>query len=147
VGNPASVTRSEQIAAAVGNPLRGLAGAELGRLADEEPTMTWSVCPADTVRAPVERVWELLMRPAGYGRFWDMTVERVEPEGPAAVGQKLVGWSRAMGRRWRIDGEIQEVDAEHHQILFRTALPFRVIGSNRIVCTRIDRHSCMLRFG
>jgi uncharacterized protein YndB with AHSA1/START domain len=109
--------------------------------------MTLSVCPADTGCAPVERVWELLMQPAGYGRFWDMTVERVEPEGPAAVGQNLVGWSRAMGWRWRIDGEIQEVDAEQHQIVFRTALPFRVVGSNRIIRTPIDRHSCMLRFG
>jgi len=68
--------------------------------------MTLSVCPADTVRAPVERVWELLMQPANYGSFWDLTVERVEPEGPATVGQKFVGWSRALCRRWRVSGEL-----------------------------------------
>jgi hypothetical protein len=105
--------------------------------------MTLNVCPADTVQAPVERVWELLMHPAGYGRFWDLTVERVEPEGPAVVGQQFVGWSRALCRRWRIDGEIQEVDAGRHQILFRTSLPFGVVGSNRIVCAQIDEQSCL----
>ena len=72
--------------------------------------------PADTVRAAVERVWELLMQPAGYGRFRNVTVERVEPDGPAAVGQKFVGWTRALCRRWRIDSEIQEVDAQRHYI-------------------------------
>ena len=66
--------------------------------------MTLNVCPADTVHAPVERVWDLLMQPAGYGRFWEFTVERVEPEGPAMVGQKFVGWTKPLCRRWRLDG-------------------------------------------
>jgi hypothetical protein len=109
--------------------------------------MALNVCPADTVHVPLERVWELLMQPAGYGRFWDLTVERVEPEGPAAAGQKLVGWSRALARRWRIDGEIQEVDAQRHHILFRMSLPFGIISSNRIVCVPIDGQSCTVRYG
>src|ERR1700681_2948039 len=58
--------------------------------------MAVNVCPADRVQASVELVWELLMQPAGYGRFWDLTVERVEPEGPAAAGQKFAGWTRAL---------------------------------------------------
>jgi hypothetical protein len=109
--------------------------------------MALNVCPGDTVHAPIERVWELLMQPAEYGRFWDLMVERVEPEGPAAVGQRLVGWSRALCRRWRVALDIQEVDAERHHILFRTALPFGVVGSNRIACTPIDGRSCMVRYG
>ena len=109
--------------------------------------MILSVCPADTVLAPVERVWELLMQPADYGRFWDLTVERVEPEGPAVVGQKFVGWSRALCRRWQINGEIREVDAQHHQILFRMSLPLRLVSSNRIMCARIDEQCCTLRYG
>ena len=109
--------------------------------------MALNVCPADRVQAPVECVWQLLVQPAGYGRFWDLTVERVEPEGPAAAGQKFAGWSRALGRRWRIDGEIRKVDAARHHILFRTSLPLGVVGDNQIVCTPIDEHSCTLRFG
>jgi uncharacterized protein YndB with AHSA1/START domain len=109
--------------------------------------MTLNVCPVDRVRAPIDRVWELLVQPAGYGQFWDLTVERVEPDGPAVTGQKLVGWSRALGRRWRVEGEIQDVDAEMHQILFRMSLPLGVVGHNRIVCAPIDEGSCTLRFG
>ena len=83
--------------------------------------MAVNVCPADRVQAPVEVIWELLMDPAGYGGFWDMTVERVEPEGPAAAGQKFTGWTREFCRRWQIEGEVLEVDAERHQIRFRTS--------------------------
>jgi hypothetical protein len=107
--------------------------------------MVVSVCPADVVYAPVEFVWELLMRPAGYGRFWDLTVERVEPDGLAAAGQKFVGWK--LCRRLRIEGEVLEVDAERHQIRFRTAFPLGIVGDNRIACTPIDAGSCMLRYG
>jgi hypothetical protein len=109
--------------------------------------MAVNVCPADRVQAPVELVWELLMDPAGYGGFLDLTVERVEPEGPAAAGQQFVGWTRALCRRWRVEGEIIEVNAERHQIRFRTHLPFGIIGDNRITCTPIDARSCTLRFG
>jgi len=106
-----------------------------------------NVCPADRVQASVELVWELLMLPAEYGRFWDMTVERAEPKGPAVAGQRFFGWTRAMCRRWRVEGEVVEVNAEQHQIRFRTALPLGIIGNNRIMCTPIDGDNCMLRFG
>ena len=109
--------------------------------------MALNVCPADTVHASVDRVWELLMYPAEYGRFWDLTVDRVEPEGPAVVGQTFVGWSSALGRRWRIDGAIQEVDAERHQILFRMAYPFDVVSTNRLMCTPTGEQRCLVRVG
>ena len=81
--------------------------------------MSVNVCPVDRVQAPVEVVWELLMHPAGYGRFWDMTV----------------------------DGEILEVDAVRHAIRFHTTLPFGLVGDNRIACSPIDAGSCMLSYG
>ena len=84
--------------------------------------MAVNVCSADRVQAPVEVVWDLLMHPAGYGGFWEMTVERVEPEGLAAVGQGFFAWT--LCRRLRIDGEILEVDAVRHTIRFHTTLPF-----------------------
>jgi hypothetical protein len=107
-----------------------------------------NACPFDTVQAPVERVWELLMHPAGYGRFWDWKVERVEPEGPATVGQKIFGWTpRVLLWRWRLDGVIQEVDTERHEILFRVSLPWGLRSSNLITCSRIDDRRCTLRYG
>ena len=109
--------------------------------------MALSVCPADHVSAPVERVWDLLIHPADYDRFLDMTVASVEPPGRAVVGQRVTGWTREFGRRWRIAVEVEEVDEQRHQILFRAALPFGVIGNNRISCERIDEQRCLVRFG
>jgi hypothetical protein len=107
--------------------------------------MSVNVCPADRVHAPVEIIWDLLMHPAEYGQFWDMTVERVEPEGPAAVGQRI--FASLLCRRLRIDGEVLEVDPVRHAIRFRMALPFGLVGDNRISCSPIDAGSCMLRYG
>jgi hypothetical protein len=109
--------------------------------------MAVNVCPAEQVQAPAEVVWGLLMHPNGYGRFWDLTIERVEPDGPAAVGQKFVGWTKELCRRWHVDGEVLEVDAEGRQIRFRTALPLGLVGDNRISCLPIDAATCILRFG
>jgi hypothetical protein len=106
--------------------------------------MTVNVCPADRVQAPVEIVWELLMHPAGYGGFWQMTVDRVEPEGPAAVGQRFFA---TLCPGMRLDGEVLEVDAVRHAIRFHTTMPFGLIGDNRITCSPIDGSSCMLRYG
>lgn len=115
--------------------------------------MVVNVCPADRVNAPVEIVWELLMRPAGYGGFWDLPIDRVEPAGLAVVGQKFSG--SKLCRRLRMEGEVLEVDAERHQIRFRTSMSLGIVGNNRlaivgdnrIVCTPIDAGSCMLRYG
>jgi hypothetical protein len=109
--------------------------------------MAVNVCPADRVQAPVEVVWELLAQPAGYGGFLDLTVERVEPAGRAAPGQMFAGWTRALCRRWQVEGEVLEADAERHLIRFRMSLPLGIVGDNHISCVRIDAESCMLRFG
>jgi len=98
--------------------------------------MVMNVCPMDQAQAPVEVVWELLMHPAGYGGFWEIMVERVEPEGPAAVGQRFYAWTKC--RRLRIEGEILEVDEVRHAIRFLTTFPFGLIGDNQITCTPID---------
>jgi Polyketide cyclase / dehydrase and lipid transport len=105
------------------------------------------VCPADRVEAPVEVVWGLLMNPATYGDFLDLTVDRVEPTGPAVAGQRFVGWTRALCRRWWVDGEVVEVDPAKHRIRFRMKLPLGIISNNHLSCVRTDAASCILRFG
>jgi hypothetical protein len=109
--------------------------------------MAVSVCPADRVEAPVEVVWDLLAHPAGYGRFLDLVLERVEPAGPAAPGQRFAGWTRSWCRRWRVEGEVVEADAGRHQIRFRTSLPFGIVGDNRVSCTPRKASTCLVRFG
>src|SRR5579862_2097517 len=107
--------------------------------------MAVNVCPADEVQASAEVVWDLLMHPAAYGGFWEMTVDRVEPEGPATVGQRIFAWT--LCRRFRIDGEILEVDPVRHAIRFRSTFPFGLVGDNRIACSPINEGSCMVRYG
>lgn len=109
--------------------------------------MPVNVCPADQVQAPIELVWDLLTHPAKYGEFWDLTVERVEPDGPAAPGQRLTGWSRAMCRRWHFEGQINEVDALRHVIRFRMSLPLGIVGDNRLMCSPLDDRTCFVRYG
>jgi hypothetical protein len=105
------------------------------------------VCPADRVQAPVEVVWGLLMNPAEYGTFLDLTMERLEPVGPATAGQRFVGWTRALCRRWTVEGEVVAVDAVRHHIQFRMSLPLGIVSDNHLSCTPIDAGSCVLRFG
>ncbi len=104
-------------------------------------------CPADQVQAPVDVVWALLMNPAGYGRFLAVTIEHVEPGGPAVVGQGFTGWTRALLRRWEVTGKIVAVDTDKHRIQFCTALPLGIMGDNVISRSPIDPKNSFLRFG
>ena len=107
--------------------------------------MTVNAFPVDRVHAPAAVVWGVPDAPSGYGGFWEMTVERVEPAGPAAVGQRFFAWT--LCRRLRADVEILEVDAVQHAIRFHTTLPFGLVGANRILCSPIDADNCTLRYG
>src|ERR1043166_7682612 len=109
--------------------------------------MSLYVCPADTVNAPAERVWALLANPQGYGEVWDFTVESVEPPGRARAGQRVDGWSRALGKKWSIRGEVVEADATRFLIRFRMTLSFGVISDNTITCTPVEERRCLVRFG
>jgi hypothetical protein len=109
--------------------------------------MTVSVCPVDTVAAPVETVWALLMQPEHYDDWWDAHTERVTPPGPAMPGQVITAWSRALGKKWDVSLTIELVDAERHQLRFRSSLPFRIGVVNHISCTAVDASSCRVQFG
>ena len=106
-----------------------------------------NVCPAAIVKAPVERVWALLADPAGYDRWWDAHTERIVPEGPAHVSQRLHGWSGALGRRWPVTLTIEMVDEAKHQLGFRTTLPLGIGVQNHIACAPLDATSCRVQFG
>ena len=51
--------------------------------------MSVSVCPLDTIHAPVERVWSFLSEPANYALWWDAQTRSIVPDGPASPGQKI----------------------------------------------------------
>ena len=109
--------------------------------------MPVSVCPAAIVAAPVEVVWSLLMRPETYDQWWDAHTTRIMPEGPATPGQVLSAWTMALGKRWEVSLEIQEVQAEKHRMVLDTTLPLGIRVHNQISCAPLDERSCRLQFG
>ncbi|HEY7122853.1 MAG TPA: SRPBCC family protein [Ktedonobacterales bacterium] len=109
--------------------------------------MTVSVCPAALVAAPVETVWALLMEPERYDEWWDAHIERVTPPGPATPGQVLTAWSRALGKKWDVSLVIEMVDAERHQLRFRSNFPLGIGGLNQLNCASVDASSCRVQFG
>ncbi|MDP9150939.1 MAG: hypothetical protein M3O36_13500 [Myxococcota bacterium] len=48
-------------------------------------------CPTEVIDAPMEVVWSRLTDVARWGTFFDIRVQRVEPSGPATVGQRFFG--------------------------------------------------------
>lgn len=96
-----------------------------------------SACPAATVAAPIEIVWDLLTTPAGYETWVNAQVERVAPTGPACAGQEVVLRGRAAGRPWTMRVTIERVDAEAGTFAFRAELPLGVRLKERISCAAV----------
>jgi uncharacterized protein YndB with AHSA1/START domain len=87
-----------------------------------------SVRPSAVIEAPMERVWLLLTREAGFGYWTEAVVVAAEPEGAARPGQQLHVVTRAMGWAFAVTIEVREVDAERRRLRFTAALPFGVVN-------------------
>jgi Polyketide cyclase / dehydrase and lipid transport len=109
--------------------------------------MAVETCPADLINAPVEKVWSLLSDPSRYDGWWDAITTRIDPPGPAAANQTIQGWTQALGKRWMVNIRVESVDAERHQIRFRSTLPLGIGAMNHISCAAIDSATCRVQFG
>ncbi len=109
--------------------------------------MGLTVCPAATVEAPVEVVWEILTRPAHYPEWADAQIQRIEPEGPAVVGQTIHFTSKEFGIKWPIVFKVEKVNAEKHQLGLYTVLPLGLRERPHISCTAIDATTSRLQYG
>ena len=106
-----------------------------------------SACPATTVAAPIETVWELLAHPIRFGEWANATVERIEPEGAAVPDQKIYLTSRGLGRSWPITFTVEEVLPAKHTLQFTVELPLGMVMHQRTMCTPIDATSCRVQYG
>lgn len=102
--------------------------------------MPISVCPATTVAAPAESVWELLSDLHLYDLWWDARLRRLIPEGKAAPGQ--IAYAN-MGMTFKVIA----VDPERRRVQIDVALPFGIKDLATVTCTPIDEVSCHLAFG
>ena len=108
--------------------------------------MSVTFCPAATVAAPVERVWELLTDPALRDEWWDARTERLVPEGKASPGQVIYLKTLPWGQQWDRTLRVERVDPEKHQIHW-VLNGSGVINDQTTTCTAIDTVSCRVQFG
>lgn len=108
--------------------------------------MSLNVCPAAIVAAPLEVVWEMA-QPANFSRWIDGQVERIEPEGPMAIGQTIYATSTAIGRRWQVTLTVEEVQPERHQFGMYGVFPFGIRMHEHISCIAIDAVTCRVQYG
>jgi len=109
--------------------------------------MSLNLCPAAVVEAPIEIVWDLLSHLGRYGEWVDVQVQRVEPEGPAVVGQTLTATTSAFGRTWSVSITVEAVKSERHQLGMHVLLPLGLQMYEYLSCTPVTENSCRVQFG
>ena len=110
--------------------------------------MSLTVCPAAIVAAPVEVVWENLVQWERYSEWADVQVERIEPEGPATVGQTIYFGGKAFGRTLHFIFKVEEVNPERHQLGLHAFFPLGLPEEKpHVACYPIDATTCRVQYG
>jgi hypothetical protein len=109
--------------------------------------MGLTVCPAAIVAAPVEVVWENLVHWERYCEWADVQAERIEPEGPATVGQTISFTGKALGRTWHFLFKVEEVKPQRHQLGLHAFFPLGLQEKAHIACSPIDATTCRVHYG
>jgi hypothetical protein len=105
------------------------------------------ICPTDVVDAPVEVVWALLTDLAGWGDFFDLRVQQVDPPGLAHLGQRLCAESGPQFLHLKVSAEFTHIDAARHRLGVRVALPLGVVVSEDLRITPIEANRCRVSYG
>jgi len=108
--------------------------------------MSLNVCPAASVAAPLDVVWELI-QPAHFSEWIDGEVERIMPAGPAVVGQVVSLRSKAFSRNWQATLTIESIDPEAHQLGMQGTFPFGIHMIEHISCARLNEVTCRVQYG
>jgi hypothetical protein len=109
-------------------------------------TTTYLACPTDIVEAPVGVVWKLLTNIAGWGSFYNIRVISVEPPGPAAKGQRMLG---EPGPRWLhvgISAECTLIDETHYKLELDVRLPLGLTVHEALDCVPLEGGRCRVNY-
>ena len=109
--------------------------------------MGLTVCPAAVVAAPIEVVWENLVQWERYLAWADVQAERLEPEGPATVGQTITFGGKVFGRTLHFIFKVEEVNPERHQLGLHAFFPLGLQMKPHISCTPIEATTCRVQYG
>ena len=102
--------------------------------------------PTEIVEAPVSVVWRLLTNFSGWGSFFDVRVTGVEPPGPAAKGQRMIGES---GPRWLhlgVSFEYTLIDEQHYKLEIEGRLPFGMTVHEAMDCAPLVDGRCRVSY-
>ena len=109
-------------------------------------TTNYLACPTEIVEAPVGVVWQLLTNLSGWGSFFDVRVISVEPPGPVAKGQRMIGES---GPRWLhlgVSFECTLIDETHHQLEMDARLPLGLTVHEALDCVPLEGGRCRVNY-
>jgi hypothetical protein len=106
-----------------------------------------AICPTDVVEAPVGVVWRLLMDPAGWGGVFDVRIIRVDPPGPARVGQQVHAESGPKLLRLGVGFEFTRIDETQHRLGMEVRFPFRVTVTEDMNCAPLGDDRCRVTYG
>ena len=111
--------------------------------------MGLTVCPAAVVTAPIEVVWENLVQWERYSEWFDRSIkaERIEPEGPATVGQTISFGGKVLGRTLHFTFKVEEVNPEKHQIGLHAYFPLGLQMKPHISCAPLNATTCRVQYG
>lgn len=109
--------------------------------------MSFTVCPAAIIAAPVEVVWANLVQWERYSEWADVQVERVEPAGPATVGQIITFAGKVIGQTLRFRFKVEAVDPERRQLGVHAFFPFGLQEKPHVACAAIDATTCRVQYG
>ena len=109
-------------------------------------TITYEACPTELINAPIDVVWNLLTNLSGWGDFYDVRVSRVDPVGPAMVGQVMSGES---GPRWlhlKVSFRFTHIDATSHELELDVRLPLAISVHENLDCIPVDDGRCRVNY-
>ncbi len=109
--------------------------------------MSLRVCPISPVSAPLDRVWNFLVKPANFAIWWHGRTKGIEPEGEAQAGQRIHAQSIAFGIPWNVDLLVERVDEPAHALDVMTTLPVGTIIFTHVSCTALGPSTSQLSFG
>jgi hypothetical protein len=118
----------------------------MARLQTPDSNVSFLACPTDIVDAPVDVVWALLTDFSGWGRFYDVRVKSVEPPGPAAPGQRMIGET---GPRWlhlTIDFVYTRIDDARYQLEIDGKMPLGMRVHENLDCIPMKDDRCRVNY-
>jgi hypothetical protein len=111
-----------------------------------ETSTPYANCPTTEIQAPVEVVRALLTEPTGWGSFFDVRVDRIDPPGSALVGQRIEGESGPRLLHLKLVFQFTGIDVEKYRLMLDVKLPFGITVREDLYCTPIDLDKCRVDY-